>query len=120
MEKVNLASVFASFSEHWRPKIVGEVNGTHIKVVKLLGEFDWHHHNTEDELFLVTKGTLRMRLRGREILLRQGEFLIVPHGTEHQPAADEECEVVLVEPATTLNTGNLMNERTVTELERLA
>jgi mannose-6-phosphate isomerase-like protein (cupin superfamily) len=120
MEKVNLARAFASFTDTWSPKIVGDVNDAQIKVVKLIGEFVWHRHEAEDELFLVVSGRLLMRFRDREIRLQPGEFLIVPHGVEHQPVAEQECQVVLIEPKTTLNTGNIRNERTVAELERLA
>ena len=119
MEKVNLARKLESFSEHWSPKIVGELNGQQVKLAKLLGEFDWHHHEAEDELFLVVKGRLTLRLREREVVLEEGEFFIVPRGVEHQPAAEEEVHVLLFEPASTLNTGNLRNERTRAELERL-
>jgi len=120
MEKVNLDRVFASFPEHWSPKIVGDINDVQVKVVKLLGEFVWHHHEAEDELFFVVHGRLLMRFRDHEILVEAGEFLIVPHGVEHQPVAEQECQVILIEPKTTLNTGNVRNERTVPELERLS
>ena len=119
MEKVTLASKFASFSEHWSPKIVGELNGQHVKIVKFVGEFVWHHHDDEDEMFLVHRGRFRMELRDREIELAAGDFLIVPRGVEHRPVADEEVEVVLFEPAGTLNTGNVVSERTVAEPTRL-
>lgn len=119
MEKVDLAEKFASFSEHWSPKVVGELNGQQVKLAKLLGEFDWHHHEREDELFLVVKGHLTLRLRERTVELDEGEFFIVPRGVEHQPVAAEEAHVLLFEPASTLNTGNLRNERTRDELERL-
>ena len=119
MEAVNLAEKFSLFSDYWSPKIVGELNGQQIKLAKLKGEFVWHNHEKEDELFLVVKGRLRMKLRDREVLIREGEFLIVPRGTEHLPIADEECRVVLLEPASTLNTGNIKNERTVDQLRRL-
>jgi mannose-6-phosphate isomerase-like protein (cupin superfamily) len=119
MEKVNLARKFSAFSEHWSPKIVGELNGQHVKLAKLSGEFDWHHHEAEDELFLVIKGRLTIRLRDRDVVLEEGEFLIVPAGEEHQPVAEEEVHVLLFEPASTLNTGNLRNERTVANLDRL-
>ena len=119
MDKVNLAQKFASFSERWSPKIVGEVNDCAIKVVKLQGEFVWHHHDTEDEMFLVTRGRLRMRFRDREVVLGPGEFIIVPHGVEHMPVADEETEIVLIEPRDTLNTGNVRNERTVEHLQKI-
>jgi mannose-6-phosphate isomerase-like protein (cupin superfamily) len=119
MEKINLARKFAAFSEHWQPKIAGELNGQQVKLVKLKGEFVWHHHDNEDELFLVVKGLLHMRFRDRDVEVREGEFIIVPRGVEHCPAADEECQVLLLEPATTLNTGNLRNERTVERPERI-
>jgi mannose-6-phosphate isomerase-like protein (cupin superfamily) len=116
---INLRDKFAAFSDRWSPKIIGEVNDCYIKAVKLKGEFIWHHHEQEDELFLVVKGVLRMKFRGYETLIREGEFLIVPRGTEHLPVADEEAHVLLLEPKTTLNTGNITNERTVANLERL-
>ena len=119
MEKVNLAAKLASFSEHWSPKIVADLNGQHVKLAKLKGEFVWHHHDHEDELFLVVRGRFRMELRDRDIWLEAGEFLVVPRGVEHRPVAEEEVEVLLFEPASTLNTGNVRNERTLVELERL-
>lgn len=119
MDKVNLADAFARFSDHWSPKIVGEINDSHVKLAKLKGEFVWHHHEREDELFLVVKGRLLMRFRDREVWLEPGEFIIVPKGVEHLPVAPEECEVVLLEPKSTLNTGNVVNERTVANLDRL-
>jgi mannose-6-phosphate isomerase-like protein (cupin superfamily) len=124
METVNLASKLSCFNDYWSPKIVGELNDAYVKLVKFRGEFLWHHHALEDELFLVIKGTLRMKVRDghqreQELIVREGEFLIVPHGTEHMPIADEEVHVLLVEPRTTLNTGNVANERTITELGRL-
>ena len=119
MEKVNLNEKFGMVNEHWSPKIVGELNDSYVKVVKLKGEFIWHHHENEDELFLVVKGTLRMRFRDGEARIREGEFLIVPRGVEHLPVAEEEVHVVLLEPKSTLNTGNVINERTVEELERI-
>jgi mannose-6-phosphate isomerase-like protein (cupin superfamily) len=118
MSVVNLAEKLAGFSEHWSPRIVGELNGQQVKLAKLHGEFVWHHHEHEDELFLVLKGTLLMRLRDREVTVREGEFLIVPRGVEHLPVAEEEVHVLLFEPATTLNTGNLRNGRTIDELKR--
>lgn len=120
MGKINLAAAFARFDDRWSPKVVGEINDMQVKLVKLQGEFVWHHHATEDELFLVHKGRLLMRFRDREVRVEEGEFVIVPHGVEHQPVAEEDCEVLLLEPRTTLNTGNLRNERTVLEPERLA
>ena len=117
--KVNLKEHFARFQEAWSPKVAGEVNDFQVKLVKLRGEFLWHHHETEDELFLVVAGRLTMRLRTGDLDLGPGEFVIVPHGVEHCPAAAEECHVLLLEPRTTLNTGNQVNERTVHEPERL-
>ena len=119
MEKVNLAEKLTLFSEHWSPKIVGELNGQQVKLAKLLGSFDWHRHDGEDELFLVLQGTLTLRLRERDVVLREGELFIVPRGVEHQPVAEEEVHVLLFEPVSTLNTGNLRNARTRDELERL-
>ena len=106
MEKVNLEEKFAAFTEHWRPKIVGELNGQEVKVVKFRGEFPWHHHEQEDELFLVWRGRMRVEFRDRIVDLTEGEFLVVPHGIEHRTVADEEAEVVLFEPAATRNTGS--------------
>ena len=119
MDKVNLVDKLARFEDHWSPKIVGELNGQLVKLVKLQGEFVWHKHDHEDELFLVVKGHLKIRLRERDIDLDEGEFFIVPRGVEHQPVAVEEVHVVLFEPASTLNTGNQRNERTVEQLERI-
>ena len=119
MRTVNLADKFRQFQDHWNPKIIGEVNNFHVKAVKLKGEFVWHHHDEEDELFLVVKGTLRMRFRDRDEIVREGEFLVVPHGVEHMPVADEEVHIILLEPKTTLNTGNVTNERTVRQLQRI-
>jgi mannose-6-phosphate isomerase-like protein (cupin superfamily) len=116
---VTLADKFAQFSEHWSPKIVGELNGQMVKLAKLKGPFEWHHHENEDEMFLVHRGSLRMELRDRALTLHAGDFLIVPRGVEHRPVADDEVEVVLFEPASTLNTGNIVSERTVERLERL-
>lgn len=119
MDKVNLAEKFSLFSEAWHPKAIGELNGMEVKVVKLRGEFVWHHHEVEDERFLVVKGVLRMRFRDREVRVEPGEFIIVPHGVEHCPAADGECHVMLLERKGTLNTGNVVNERTVRQVERI-
>ena len=119
MHTINLNEKFCSFSDHWSPKILGEVNDCAIKAAKLKGEFIWHHHESEDELFLVIKGTLRMKFRDHEAVVREGEFVIVPRGVEHLPIADEETHILLIEPKTTLNTGNIQNERTVTQLERI-
>jgi mannose-6-phosphate isomerase-like protein (cupin superfamily) len=112
MEKVNLAEKLASFSEHWQPRIVGELNGQQVKVAKLQGEFVWHHHDHEDELFLVVKGAMTIQLREREVALGEGEFFIVPRGVEHRPVAAAEAHILLFEPASTLNTGNVRGPRT--------
>jgi mannose-6-phosphate isomerase-like protein (cupin superfamily) len=109
MEKVNLTEKFAAFSEHWRPKVVGQLNRQEVKIVKLQGEFIWHKHEAEDELFLVWRGRLRVEFRDRTVELAPGEFLIVPRGVEHRTAADEEAEVILFEPAATRNTGNVVD-----------
>jgi len=123
MDKVNLAQKFSQFSEHYSPKIVGEINDSYVKLAKLQGDFMWHHHDAEDELFLVVKGELRMKIREngaeREVTIRPGEFIIIPHGVEHFPSANEETHIMLLEPKSTLNTGNLQNERTLAELERI-
>ena len=116
---VNLAAKLATFSERWSPKVVGELNGQMVKVVKFLGPFVWHHHDDEDELFYVIRGRFRMEFRDRAVDVAQGEFIIVPRGVEHRPVADQEVEVMLFEPATTLNTGNVRNDRTIEQLERL-
>ena len=119
MDAVNLKDKFNQFSDRWSPKIIAELNDFYVKAAKLKGEFVWHHHDQEDELFLVVKGTLRMKFRDREAIVREGEFIVVPHGVEHLPVADEEVHLVLIEPKSTLNTGNLVNERTVAELQRI-
>jgi mannose-6-phosphate isomerase-like protein (cupin superfamily) len=119
MEVVNLNDKLLKVKEYWSPKIVGEVNDTLVKIVKFTGEFVWHHHDCEDELFLVVKGRLRMKFRDREVTVAPGEFIVVPKGVEHLPVADEEVQVVLIEPKSTLNTGNVRNERTLLELEHL-
>ncbi len=123
MEKINLAQKLSLFSDHYSPKIVGELNDSYVKLVKLQGEFVWHHHDAEDELFFVVKGALRMRVRGnsgeQEFVIRPGEFIIIPRGVEHLPSAEEETHIMLLEPKTTLNTGNVESERTVKELERI-
>jgi mannose-6-phosphate isomerase-like protein (cupin superfamily) len=118
-DKVNLTQKLALFSDHWTPKVVGELNGQHVKLVKFSGPFTWHHHEAEDEMFLVVRGSFRMEFRDRAVTLEQGEFIIVPKGVEHRPVADEEVHVLLFEPATTLNTGNVTNERTVEKLDRI-
>lgn len=112
MKKVNIENKFSLFADHWNPRVVGELNGQHVKLAKLKGEFIWHHHENEDELFYVVRGTLKMEFRDRTEIIHEGEMLIVPKGVEHKPVADEEVHVMLFEPATTLNTGNLKNERT--------
>jgi mannose-6-phosphate isomerase-like protein (cupin superfamily) len=119
MEKVNLGQKFDAFNEYWRPKIVGELNGQLVKLVKFKGEFVWHWHEAEDELFLVLKGRLIIRLRDKDVTLEPGEFFIVPRGVEHQPVAEGEVEVLLFEPESTLNTGNIRNERTLEHLETI-
>lgn len=119
IEKVNLQQKFALFDDYWSPRIAGEINDSHVKLVKLKGEFVWHHHQDEDELFLVVKGNLRIELREGEIRLEEGEFVVIPRGVEHRPVADEEAHVLLLEPQSTLNTGNVTSERTVARLERI-
>jgi mannose-6-phosphate isomerase-like protein (cupin superfamily) len=119
MEKVNLRQKFTLFSEHWRPKIVGELNGQHIKLVKFSGPFTWHHHEAEDEMFLVIEGFFVMEFRDRRIELGEGEFLIVPRGVEHRPVAEREVHVLLFEPAGTLNTGNVRGAFTADQLDRI-
>jgi mannose-6-phosphate isomerase-like protein (cupin superfamily) len=119
MEIVNLNDKLSKIKEYWSPKIVGEVNESYVKVVKFKGAFVWHHHDDEDEMFLVVKGRMNMRFRDRDVLVSLGEFIIVPKGVEHMPEAEEEVHIVLFEPKSTLNTGNLRNERTMVELERL-
>lgn len=119
MEKVNLAQKFSLFEEHWSPKIAGEINDSYVKLVKFKGEFVWHHHETEDEMFLVVKGNLVIKLRDRDVQLKEGEFLIIPHGVEHMPVAEDEVHVLLLEPKSTLNTGNLKNDRTLETLQRI-
>lgn len=119
MEKVNIAQKFAQFSDHWNPRIAGELNGQHVKLARLSGEFIWHKHDHEDELFLVVQGQLKMELRDKTITIDPGEFLIVPRGVEHKPVAEQEVQVLLFEPATTVNTGDLKNERTRENLERI-
>lgn len=119
MEKVNLAEKLSLFSEYWSPKIVGELNGQQVKLVRFKGPFIWHHHENEDELFYVVKGSFDMEFRDKTVTIKEGEFLIVPKGTEHRPNAKEEVGVMLFEPVATLNTGNVLNERTVKELDKL-
>jgi mannose-6-phosphate isomerase-like protein (cupin superfamily) len=119
MEKINLTEKLGQFAEQWSPKIVGELNGQLVKLVKFQGEFVWHHHDAEDEMFLVVRGAFDMHLRDRVVTIQEGEFFIVPRGIEHKPVAAEEAHVLLFEPASTLNTGNVRNERTREKLERL-
>ena len=119
IEKVKLSDKFDLFEDHWSPKVVGEINDSHVKLAKLKGEFVWHHHEAEDEMFLVVKGRLQIKLRDGDIFLEEGEFVIIPRGVEHLPIAEEEAHVLLLEPKSTLNTGNLRNERTVAEPERI-
>ncbi|MGH2568820.1 MAG: cupin domain-containing protein, partial [Bacteroidota bacterium] len=107
------------FNKHWSPKIVGELNDSYVKLVKFKGEFVWHHHDDEDEMFLVLKGRFLMKLRDGDVWVEEGEFIIIPKGVEHKPVAEEEVHVMLLEPKTTLNTGNVQNERTLQELERI-
>ena len=116
---VNLDEKFARFSDHWSPKVVGELNGQMVKLARFQGAFEWHHHVAEDELFLVHRGSFRMEFRDRTVTLRAGDFLVVPRGVEHRPVADEEVEVVLFEPASTVNTGNVTSDRTRAVLDRL-
>lgn len=123
MDKINLAEKLAAVSEHWSPKIIAELNGQQVKVAKLLGEFDWHFHEQEDELFWIIRGNLQMHFRDangeRIVEAGPGELLVVPKGVEHKPVAQSEVEIVLFEPATTLNTGNIENERTQRDLKRI-
>lgn len=119
IEKVNINEKFSMFQDHWSPKIVGEINDTHVKLAKLKGEFIWHHHDNEDEMFLVIKGKLLMRLRDRDLQLNEGEFVIIPKGVDHLPVAEEEVHLLLLEPKTTLNTGNIESERTLRQLENI-
>ena len=119
MEKINLASKLALFSDHWSPKVVADLNGQQVKLVKFEGEFVWHHHDLEDELFLVLDGRFRMDFRDRQVWIERGEMIVVPRGVEHRPVAEREVHVLLFEPASTRNTGNQVERRTVEQLERL-
>ncbi len=119
MEKVNIEEKFSFFSDYWNPRIVGELNGQHVKLVKFKGEFVWHHHEKEDEMFFVVKGLLRMEYRDKTVTVNENEFLIVPKGVEHRPVAGDEVWVMLFEPASTTNTGNLENDLTKHQLETL-
>ena len=118
-EKVNLDEKLSHFSDYWNPRIVGELNNQHVKVAKFKGEFTWHKHDNEDEMFLVIKGKFKMEFRDKNIELNENDFLIVPKGVEHRPVADEEVSIMLFEPATTLNTGNQKNEFTKDKLESI-
>ncbi len=115
MDKVNIAQKLSLFHEYWSPRIAGKLNDSYVKLAKLKGEFVWHHHETEDELFLVVKGHLLIRLRNRDILLEEGEFIIIPKGVEHLPIAKEEVQLLLLESKSAVNTGNVQNERTVAD-----
>jgi mannose-6-phosphate isomerase-like protein (cupin superfamily) len=117
IEKKNLEEKFKQINDYWSPKIAGEINDSHIKLVKIIGEFDWHHHVNEDELFLVVKGKLLMKLRDNDIEINEGEFIIIPKGEEHKPVAENEVHLILMEPKGTLNTGNIVSEKTVEKLE---
>jgi mannose-6-phosphate isomerase-like protein (cupin superfamily) len=119
MEKVNIREKLTGISDYWQPRIAGELNGQQVKLVKFLGPFVWHHHESEDELFLVVKGRMLMEFRDRSVPAGEGEFIIVPRGVEHRPVAEDEVHVVLFEPASTLNTGNVQNELTLRELQRV-
>ncbi len=119
MEKVNLKQKLELFSDYWSPKIVGELNGQHVKLAKLKGEFVWHKHDDEDELFFVIKGSFKMEYRDKTVIVNENEFLIVPRGVEHRPVAEEEVSIMLFEPATTLNTGNTESELTKHVLDRI-
>ncbi len=119
IQKVNLAQKLALFHDHWKPRVVADLNGQQVKLVKLEGPFVWHHHENEDEMFLVVQGSFRMEFPQRIVELQEGEFIVVPRGTEHRPVAEKEASVLLFEPATTLNTGNVRGERTVEHVERI-
>jgi mannose-6-phosphate isomerase-like protein (cupin superfamily) len=119
LETINLASKLSLFSEHWSPKVIAELNGQQVKLLKFRGDFLWHHHEHEDELFLVLSGRLRMEFRDHQAWLGPGELIVVPRGVEHRPCAEKEVHVLLFEPATTVNTGNVVNERTLRELQHL-
>ncbi|WP_430413938.1 cupin domain-containing protein [Parasphingorhabdus sp.] len=119
-QKVNLAEAFSSFSDHWSPKIAGDINDMQVKLAKFQGKFDWHHHEDEDELFLVIRGTMRMGLRTGDVDVGEGELIIIPHGIEHRPEAlDDECHVLMLEPKSILNTGNVISEKTVRKPDRI-
>ena len=119
MKKVNIADKMELIGRYWDPKIVGELNGQYVKLVKFHGEFDWHHHDNEDELFLVIKGSFEMLLKGETIKINKGEFIIIPCGVEHCPKANNEVHVLLFEPVSTLNTGNVRTDKTKVKLEKI-
>ncbi len=119
MEKVNIAEKLQQIHEYWKPHIVAELNDHQVKLVKVKGEFIWHHHEKEDEMFLVVKGRFRMEFRDKQVWMEEGELIVVPRGVEHRPVAEEEAHILLLEPASTLNTGNVRNDRTVEKLERI-
>ena len=119
MNIVDIKEKFSLFNEYWSPKIVGELNDQYVKLAKLKGEFVWHHHEDEDELFMVVKGNLTIKLKNQDIELQEGQLFIIPRGVEHLPVAEEECHVMLFEPKSVLNTGNTKNEKTVEKLERI-
>lgn len=119
IEKINTSEKFSLITEHWSPKIAGELNGQLVKFVKFKGEFTWHHHDNEDEMFYVVKGSFKMELKGRSVVVNEGEYIIIPKGVEHKPVADEEVHVMLFEPASTLNTGNVSNEFTKEKLQKI-
>jgi mannose-6-phosphate isomerase-like protein (cupin superfamily) len=119
VDKISVLEKLSTFTAHFEPKIIAELNGQEVKLVKFKGSFVWHHHEREDELFFVVQGRLRMDFRDREVWVDPGEMILVPHGVEHRPHADEECAIMLFEPAATRNTGNVVNERTVTDAERI-
>tara|TARA_A200000113_G_scaffold190148_1_gene178395 strand:- start:52 stop:411 length:360 start_codon:yes stop_codon:yes gene_type:complete len=119
MKKINISQKLAQFKDHWNPRIIGELNKQHVKIAKLKGEFIWHKHDEEDEMFLVLNGTLKIAFRDRTETIQENEIIIVPKGVEHKPIADEEVSIMLFEPATTINTGSLENERTRKNLESL-
>jgi mannose-6-phosphate isomerase-like protein (cupin superfamily) len=119
MEVVSIKEKLAQFRDYWNPRIVAELNGQYVKLAKLKGEFDWHHHDQEDEMFLVIKGKLKMEFRDNIKEINEGDFIIVPKGVEHKPVAEDEVELLLFEPVSTLNTGNIENEKTNRNLERL-
>ena len=119
MDPINLQQKLSQISDFWNPHVIAELNGQHVKLAKIQGTFDWHHHEHEDELFLVVKGRFRLEFRDRSVDVGEGEIVVVPRGVEHRPVAEEECHILMFEPAGTLNTGNLTNERTVEQLKRI-